>query len=622
MDNSQNSNTDVDEPDTDKAKKVMNTDHSEIEDTDVRDDDSRTYEEAWKMNKRDLMKGMGAAGATAAVGGVSMEYPAVSPVQEAEALVPAVAAGVGIGLVAGAAVSSYYQNQQTGNDGEGYQEEKSDSASTDIFRDGSYQDGLLEQRDILRAINQARDKLEQTVPLSLAETKTIAIRKRANGATKSEANTAVLKRMREYFAGVFKALYLAQERQVLLLEGWVDRIGDIYTNENNGDPLPFCGAKSDASEWNYWGPESQSGGYTIDVSDGTTFEDVDIELLNGEVVTLRRGTISLEAENGQFINNDVANYGEDVDGNPTAPNKNDEVIGVHPSYSLDTYAVGDTLEKTSPAYIHFAPTSKDSDSNGTSDWEQYHDLTDSETVDNEIQNAYEIAKNEITTLVTDVYNNYSQSEAEEAKEDFISPVSRLLNQSEKYLETGDPAFAEAVAYEMGTATSDPKISLIVRYEEYDGSGGTKEPEEMVGQFIDWTPENENIEVGKTYDTDDISEEVRFLQTTDGGEVQERVLDGKFTVVTPENSNDYNDSETRYGPSDKIPINKPPLASRDISDLKSQFRDTKKARDDYDTAADSGGTGLGITGNAAVDLGIVGTVGAVLYYLFRGKSGSA
>ena len=614
MAKSEHSTNDVDEPDNEKAQKVMNTEHSEIEDTDVRDDDARTYKEAWKVNKRDLMKGMGAAGATAAVGGVSMEYPAVSPVQEAEAVVPAVAAGVGIGLVAGAAAASYYGNQQTGNDGDGDQEEKSDSASTDIFRDGSYQDGLLEQSDVLRAITAARDRLEYTTPMSLGECKAIAIEKRAAGATQSEANTAVLNRMKEYFAGVFDAFYKAQERQVLLIEGWVDRINDIYTGENDGEPLPFCLASSGDDKWRVYEGNDAQGRYYEGVAD-STFEDKEVELLDGRTVTLRSGSVTLTDSGGYNSTFTLNYYGGET-------SSNNSVIGVYPSYELESYKTGDTGEKSSPAYLHFPETSEDSDSNNENDWEEKHDLTDAETIHNEIQDAYEISKSEITQVVSDIYNNYSQEEAQEAKTDFKSPVGRLLRQSEKYLETGDPAFAEGVAYEMGIATSDPKISLIVRYSEYDGNGGTKEPEEMVGQFINWTPEEDQIEVGKTYDTDNISEEVRFLQTTDNGQVQERVLDGQFTVVTPESSNDYSDSETRYGKNDTIGVNNPRLASRDISGLKGQFSNAQQARNDYDTAADSGGAGLSITGNAAVDLGIVGTVGAMLYYLLRGKSGGA
>jgi len=623
MDNSQNSTNDVDEPDNKKAEEVMNTEHSEIEDTDVRDDDARTYEEAWKVNKRSLMKGMGAAGATAAVGGVSMTHPAVSPVQEAEAIAPAVAAvGIGVALVGSGAAAGYWAGKNNSEAGE-YQEEKTDSASTDIFRDGSYQDGLLEENDIITGIQEARDDLEQTVPLALGECKNIAIEKRANGATQSEANTAVLDTMRDYFSGVFKSFYRAQEQQVLLVEGWVDRTKDIYTGDNDGDPLPFCYTQSDSSKWDSYGPDSKSGGYMTEISQ-TTFEDREIELPNGKKITVRNGNLIVDNAEGYTKKAGLSFYGDDVDGNTTSSDGTDTntVFGVHPSYDLETYDAGDTGEQSSPAYIHFPEKTIDSDSDGSNDWEQYHDIPAAETVNSEIQNAFEIAKNEITTTVKDIYNNYTQSEAQEVKDNFKSPVGRVVRQSEKYLETGDPAFAEGVAYEMGRPTSDPRISLILEYQAYDDSGNLTEAEEMVGQLVGWSPEEGEIAVGETYDTNNISEEVRFLQTTDSGKVEERVLDGEFTVITPESSDDYSESETRYGKNDTIGVNDPRLASRDISGLKSQFSDAKRARDDYDTAADSGGAGLSITGNAAVDLGIVGTVGAVLYYLFRGKSGSA
>jgi len=623
MDNSQHSTNDVDEPDTDKAKEVMNTDHSEIEDTDVRDDDARKYEEAYKVNKRDLMKGMGAAGATAAVGGVSVKHPAVSPVQEAEAIAPVIGAvGIGVALIGAGAAAGYWASKQNGEK-EGYQEEKSDSASTDIFRDGSYQDGLLEEQDIITGIQEARDDLEQTVPLALAESKNIAIEKRANGATQSEANTAVLNTMRDYFSGIYESFYRAQEQQVLLVEGWVDRIKDIYTNENDGDPLPFCTVQSDSAEWDNYGEQSSSGDY-INYVLGTTFEDREIELPNGDTITARNGVVTLENQSNITYKVGISFYGDDVDGNSTSSDgsESDEAFGVYPSYELETYETGDTGEKSSPPYIHFPEKTVDADSDGTNDWEQYHDIPAAESVNAEIQNALETAKNEITTVVNDIWNNYSQSEAQEIKSDFKSPVGRVVRQSEKYLETGDPAFAEGIAYETGRATSDPRISLIIRYEEQDGNGGYYEPEEMVGQFVNWEPEGGEIEVGKTYDTSEIEEKVIFLQTTDGGQTEERLLFGKFTVITPENSENYNESETQYGPNDTIGVNDPRLASSDVSGLKGQFRESKRARDDYDTAADSGGAGLGITGNAAVDLGIVGTVGAVLYYLFRGKSGSA
>jgi len=606
MDNSGHFNTDVDESDTNKAKEVMDTEHSEIEDTDIREENSRTYEEAWKVNKRSLMKGMGAAGATAAVGGVSMKHPSVSPVQEAEAIAPLAAGAVGIALLGAGAAAGAYVKDKYFTPGDKYQEEKGESAATDIFRDGTYQDGLLEQRDVLKAINDARDELEQTTPLALAEGKNIAIDKRAAGATNSEANTAVLNRMQEYFAGVQEAFYRAQERQVLLVEGWADRVRDIYTGENNGEPLPFCFVNSaGASEWSNYNVNDNGNRYFRGVSDSSIIEDEEVELLDGQTITLRSGSIALEDTEGYTTNIPINYYSGDPSSN--------KLVGVYPSYELETYKTGDTGEKSSPAYIHFPQYSE----NGL---EENEYITDAETVNDEIKEAYEIAKTEITQVTRDIYNNYSQQEAQDIKSEFKSPVGRLLNQTEKYLATGDPAYAEAIAYETGRATSDPKISLIVRYEEYDGNGGTKEPEEIVGQFTNWVPDEEQIEVGKTYDTDNISEEVRFLQATDGGQIQQRVLNGKFTVITPENSDDYSESETRYGKNDTIPIQKPTLSSRDISGLKGQFRDAKRARDNYDTAADSGGTGLGLTGNAAVDFGIVGTVGAMLYYLLRGSSG--
>lgn len=586
---------------------MTKTQHNNTDGTEVQadnqeyslDEDARSHEQAKEdheraLNRRTFIKAAAATGAAATGVGASTgsvaaqsdggwipDLPEFAPDNFAEGAVMSAAAGLPI--VGGAASAGYFGAKAVAD----ILSDLDDNPAASTVHDSIYNDALLTEKQVVEAINEAQNEIEQTAALSRAEAKAIAFKAISNGASQSEASTKATERIDQYYAGVQEAFYRAQEHSILQFESYITTI-------NNTSNLSLTDVFKGSSSYSISNP---------------TFSDVDVELIDGRTVTLRTLTVEFSGNTSSVGTGDAYYYGSAyTTAGLLAVNDASQYV-----YALNSS--GDESSADDTASILTTGT----ESAATSQWGYNQQYTTYEAIDGQIKTARDNAQSDVSTIISDVFANYTQDQLSDV-DDFISPIGRTLLSTEDFTQTGAPVYPQMVAGELGITTSQAGYSLTVEYEPStaagtDGNSGTSDDtfgsvQTLNGTLWGFKPSSGSaISTGTTYLTraDNASGNVAyFSEVTDSGEVVEHELDGRFTIT---------DIKTGDGSStDQVSVYDPTFTSADTSDLIQQIKnviDRRQEEDKVAPQAPGGGGGGGVNG-ALLNLGIVGAVIAAVY----------
>ncbi|WP_141212220.1 twin-arginine translocation signal domain-containing protein [Halorubrum ezzemoulense] len=563
------------------------------------DEDARSHEQAVDdhesaINRRTFVK---AAGATA--GGLALGTGNVAAQSDGgwlDALPDDWQIGAGATMTAaaglpiiGAGVSAAYFGGKAVADVLGSLD---DGASASTVHDSLYNDALLLEKNVAEAINEAQNEIDQTAALSRAEAKSIAFKAISNGASESEASTKATERIDQYYAGVQEAFYRAQEHSVLQLESYLTTISNT-SNLTVGDVFQAT--------------------YPDLVVGGVNFSDVDVSLIDGRTVTLRRATWVDDGSNSQ---SDLYYYGSGA----TNQGLNSTTgSATSPMYLYALNSAGDNAGTDDQAEV-FPYGSVNNDFGG--DWGYNEQYASYDNIDSQIKTARDNAQSDVSTIITDVFANYTQDQLSDV-DDFISPIGRTLLSTEDFTETGAPVYPQMVAGEMGTTTSQAGYSLTIDYEPStgagtDGNSGTSDDtfgsiQTLNGTLWGFKPASGNaISTGTTYLTREDNSEgnvAYFSSVNDSGEVNEHELDGRFTVT---------DIKTGDGSSvDTVGTYDTSFTTADVSNLIEQIQAVIDRRDEENTEAPQppGGGGGFFSDGLPWWVQITG-VGGIAYILYE------
>lgn len=482
----------------------------------------------------------------------------------------------GIALASGPVGAGYF----AGRTAVDVLQELGDNPGVNTIHDAIYNDAILSEKDVVEAINSAQQEIEQTAGLARAEGKSVAFKAISNGKTESTASTKATARIEEYFAAVKEAFFRAQEAQVLQIEQYVTTV-ESTTNLSISDVINL----------------SEDVGKSVESVNGVTFSDVDVTLADDRTITLRRGHLDMPSA----TSSDFYYYGESA---KNTGMQFDYFVSVEPSYTLDSNS----------DLAQIAPTASAGNNWGFDlQYNSYPDIV------SKIDTARNNAQSDVSTIISDVFANYTQEQLSNVDE-FISPFQRTLLSSEDYTETGAPVYPQMVSNELGIPTSQAGYSLTIEYEASTGAGtdgntGTSDDTFGSVQTLDGTlwgfkpSSGDTLSSGSTYLTraDNSAGTVAyFSEVQDDGSVSEVKLDGRFTITS---------IQTRDGSEvDTVGTYDATLQSPDTSNLIDQFQKANDRRQEEDESAPTspGGGGSGGANEALRNLGIVGAIIAVVY----------
>lgn len=234
-----------------------------------------------------------------------------------------------------------------------------------------------------------------------------------------------------------------------------------------------------------------------------------------------------------------------------------------------------------------------------------------ESMIDEIYTSHSEAQDTISQIVSDLYDEYGGTDFE------VSPVMSASDRGAatmgSYSEFGGRSAYLANAYEHGLSVSPGQEDIYIDYDPHDEEG----TQELAGSIATAADDlkDTTLEVGDTYDTDNLDGFVEILSIKDSGEVEPVVLDGTFEVI------DMTDPDGES--MDSVEVSGNPISTADMSDLQDRIEELIEQRETQDDDIeeetgddpyDDGGGGL--FGDSLPIWAQVGGAGAIAYGAYK------
>ncbi|OYR69016.1 hypothetical protein DJ78_12195 [Halorubrum ezzemoulense] len=411
-----------------------------------------------------------------------------------------------------------------------------------------------------RVMTSLRNNVTNAENVGLTKGKAAILEAYNNGATESEANTAMKEAVNGYFANIQQNLINHVNAQVNQIQSMIQSITsneNTETNSNNTIPIQ---ARATA---NYIAIADSGSGIQSESTD-------DFTLVDGSTV---------QVEQFQTLKGSI-----------------DITVG---GWEPKTQSGG-------AEWLRFKDASSQSDGEIDFGFQKYIDTM------NEIISSRDNVTSDLNGFTTDVSNQYEPGEV--PTEEFVDPVTAA---TELGTDTGLSSQAAAAGM-MGIPTS---AGFSLRLEITDGSGGMYQVDAEI--YTNANPQDDagnptGFVVGETYDPDNFDAPIyasyEYVDTESG----ERTTDftqlvEPFTVLEATDS----DGNTVDNVSPEPNINQ----TSDVSKLEeelAQIREEKRRLQEEAQESTSGGVGAGFFGGGGPNTGVIAAVlggGGVVYALF-------